>query len=145
MEIQKWNKQGDIFKGILDPIYRQLDYCDLYYIEGKAFAILNHKPKYVPYLRMEISEIQDIFVLHEYRRCGLATALIGHCESKTDQNMIGISVPVSPRYGAAQSLYAKLGYIPDGNGVTYDRQMLDHNSSVKLDDDLCLMMVKELK
>jgi GNAT superfamily N-acetyltransferase len=144
MKIQKWDKQGDIFKGALDPIYRDLDHCDVYYVESKAFAVLNHRPKYAPYLRAGILEIQDIFVLHDYRQQGLATALINHCEAITNGDVIGISVPVSPRFGAAQRLYYKLGYMPDGNGVTYDRQMLDHNSRVQLNDDLCLMMVKEL-
>jgi hypothetical protein len=58
---------------------------------------------------------------------------------------VGISVPVSPDFGVAQQLYYKLGYKPDGNGVTYDRATLTHDCRVKLDENLCLMMVKDLK
>ena len=145
MEIQRWNKQDTIFEGYLDDIYKILDHCDVYFVEGKGFAVLNHSPKYAPYKRLNISEIQDVFVLPDYRGKGIATALIMNCEDQVTGDMVGISVPVSPNFGTAQRLYYKLGYVPDGNGVTYDREPCIHNSSVKLDDDLCLMMVKDLK
>lgn len=145
MEINLWNKKDSIFEGMLDPIYQTVDYCDVYYIDGKGFVILNHEPKYPLYARMGIPEIQDIFVLPNYRGQGVATALIRHCEAMTNTDMIGISVPVSPQFGAAQCLYAKLGYRPDGQGVTYDRQHVYHNSSVQVDENLCLMLLKDLK
>lgn len=145
MTILKWDKQTPIFEGALDPLYASLDYCDVYYIEGKGFAVLNHAPKYSLYQRLNIPEIQDIFILPAYRQQGLATRLIQHCEMQSKADMIGISVPVSPQFGAAQKLYIKLGYVPDGNGVTYDREGVIHNAMVRVDDDLCLMLVKDLK
>jgi len=146
MKIDQWDKQTEIFGGHLDPVYRDLDFCEVYYIAGKGFAVLNFKPRYALYDRLNIPEIQDVFVLHDHRGQGIASALIRHCESCVhDGDMVGISVPVSPEFGAAQRLYYKLGYMPDGNGVSYNREMIMHNSSVKLDDNLCLMMVKDLK
>ena len=47
-------------------------------------------------------------------------------------------------FGAAQRLYCKLGYIPDGNGVTYDREAVRAGDMRAVDDLLCLMMVKAL-
>jgi hypothetical protein len=67
MEIKKWNKQNDIFDGYLDPIYRTSDHCDVYYIDGKGFAVLNLAPKYALYQRLNIPEIQDVFVLSSER------------------------------------------------------------------------------
>ena len=145
MKIHKWNKTDQIFEGYLDNIYQTLNHCDVFYIADKGYAVLNQQPKYTLYQRLGIAEIQDIFVLPEYRGQGIATALIKHCEGQTDKDMIGISVPVSPQFGAAQRLYIKMGYMPDGNGVTYYREIVMHNSSVKVDDDLCLMLVKDLK
>ena len=145
MRILKWNKSDPIFEGFLDDIYKTIDHCDVYYLEGQGYTVLNHCPKYHLYQKLGIAEIQDVFVLPYHRGQGVATALIQYCETQCKGDMIGISVPVSPQFGVAQRLYAKLGYMPDGNGVTYDREPLKHNSSVKLDEHLCLMMVKNLK
>lgn len=145
MKILRWDKQDDIFLSILNPLYKTTDYCEVYYVEGKGFAVLNTQPLYPLYRRLGIPEIQDIYVLPDYRREGVATALIQHCEELVETDMVGISVPVSPDYGAAQRLYYKLGYEPDGNGVTYDRESVTHGSMVRLDENLCLMMVKDLK
>lgn len=145
MKPQKWNKLDYIFEGYLDPVYIGLDYCDVFYIAGQGYAVLNHRPKYALYQRMNIPEIQDVFVLPNARGKGVATALITYCEQHCQGDMIGISVPVSPKFGAAQRLYSKLGYQPDGNGVTYDREPVSHDSRVKLDETLCLMMIKDLR
>jgi hypothetical protein len=51
-------------------------------------------------------------------------------------------VGLSADYGAAQRLYHKLGYEPDGNGVTYDRAPVTPGQKYPLDDDLALMLVK---
>ena len=144
MKIQKWNKKAPLFEGVLDPIYRDLAQCDVYYIIDKGFAVLNHDPRYHFYRKLGIAEIQDVFVFPDHRRQGIATTLIGHCESQISGDMIGISVPVSPLFGVAQRLYADLGYRPDGNGVTYNRAPVIHNTTQRVDDDLCLMLLKDL-
>lgn len=144
MEILKWDKEIPIFDGRLDAHYATCDACDVFYVVGTGFCVLNYAPKYSLYQRLKTPEIQDVFVVPEARGQGVATSLITHCESVCETEMIGISVPVSPDFGAAQRLYYKLGYQPDGNGVTYDREPCPHNSRVKLDDNLCLMMVKDL-
>ena len=57
---------------------------------------------------------------------------------------IGISVGLTKDYGAAQRLYVKLGYMPDGYGVTYDREGITAGASYAVDDNFTLMMVKNL-
>jgi hypothetical protein len=49
------------------------------------------------------------------------------------------------RYNAAQRLYLKRGYIPDGRGVTYRDRFVEEGEQVALDDDLVLHLTKELK
>ena len=57
---------------------------------------------------------------------------------------MGIAVGVTKDYGPAQIMYSKMGYMPDGNGATYDRQGVQANMTYTLDDDFALMLVKPL-
>jgi GNAT superfamily N-acetyltransferase len=75
---------------------------------------------YEPFRESGIPEIVDLNVINEYQKRGIGTELICALErvvakrSKT----VGISVEQSPAYAAANRLYTKLGYIPDGMGIT---------------------------
>ena len=83
----------------------------------------------------------------DQRRKGLATVLIKHCEEYARElgySDIGISVALHSGFGPAQRLYVKLGYVPDGAGVTYDRELISPMEMRPIDDDLCLMLVKAL-
>lgn len=115
--------------------------------QDTGYVVLNRFPKYGLYARLGIFEVQDLNIAPDFRQRGLATMLIRHCEGIARAEKckdIGISVGLTPEYGSAQRLYAKLGYLPDGQGVTYDRRPLKHGARVTLDDDLCLMMIKAL-
>jgi GNAT superfamily N-acetyltransferase len=112
-----------------------------------GFCLLNFAPRYRIYRRLNIPEIQDINVLPAERRKGIAIALINYCEEiarEQGHDMIGISVGLSREYGPAQILYAKLGYVPDGNGVTYDREPIAPERAYRIDDDLSLMLIKPI-
>jgi GNAT superfamily N-acetyltransferase len=115
--------------------------------QDAAWCILNWAPKYGFYRKLGIPETQDLNVLPAFRRKGIAKALIVHCENLAKAKnctQIGISVGLNASYGPAQILYTKLGYIPDGYGITYDRQPVPFGSFKPVDDNLCLMMVKTL-
>ena len=112
-----------------------------------AFGTLNFEPKYNLYKKLDIPEIQDLNVVPEAREQGAATVLVEAFENLArDQGLesIGISVGLTKDYGPAQRLYVKLGYMPDGCGITYDREGVTFGVSYPADDDLCLMMVKAL-
>lgn len=112
-----------------------------------AFCLLNWQPRYSLYRKLKIPEIQDLNVLHHHRRRGIATALIEECEAIARNRgceLVGISVGLTKDYGPAQILYTKLGYIPDGNGVTYDREGVHAGKAYPIDDNLALMMTKAL-
>ena len=112
-----------------------------------GFAMLYWKPSYALYKRLGIPEIQDLNVAPEMRRQGVGAALIGYCESLARTKgceQIGIAVGLDSSYGAAQRLYVRLGYVPDGYGITYDRQPVSHGEIRPVDGDLCLMMIKDL-
>lgn len=76
---------------------------------------------YEPFRRGGIPEIVDLNVITDYQRQGIGTALIRSAErivAQRSKTMIGISVEQSPAYAAANRLYPKLGYVPDGRGIT---------------------------
>jgi GNAT superfamily N-acetyltransferase len=117
--------------------------------EGRmvSYCILNWQPKYAFFQKLGFPEIQDLNVLHEFRQRGVATQMIEHCEALARAKRceyMGIGVGLHASYGPAQRLYVKLGYVPDGNGLNYDRQQVAFGSFYPVDDELCLMMIKAL-
>lgn len=112
-----------------------------------GFCILNFSPLYSLYKKLGYPELQDLNILPAFRRRGLATLLVHHCEQIAKlrgAGGVGISVGLTRDYGAAQRLYAKMGYVPDGFGLTYDREPVPPQSVQRIDDNLCLMLMKTL-
>ncbi len=116
-------------------------------LEGNAvgYALLNWAPKYGYFKVHNLPEIQDLNVLKEYRKQGIGRAIIEFCEYRARDrgcSQMGIGVGLDSSFGAAQRLYVKMGYIPDGQGVSYDRKQISRGDFKPLDDNLCLMMSK---
>ncbi len=112
-----------------------------------GYALYVQRPRYAPFLRLNIPEIQDVNVHPDHRGQGIATALIAACEKRAREDghaTIGLGVGLDARYGPAQRLYGKLGYLPDGAGLVYDAEPVAFGAARPNDDDLCLMMIKEL-
>lgn len=116
--------------------------------QDAGYCMLAWQPNYAFYRKMDIPEIQDLNVLPEFRRLGLARFMIDHCEHlarEMGKTHIGIGVGMDPSYGAAQRLYVQLGYVPDGNGLTYDRKTIVKGEFRPVDDDMSLMFIKDLQ
>ena len=47
-------------------------------------------------------------------------------------------------YRAAQRLYIRRGYIPDGHGITYKYRPIVVGQYVPIDDDLVLWLIKDI-
>lgn len=112
-----------------------------------GYCMLNWHPKYPLFRKFGIPEVQDLNVIPSARRKGIATYLINYCEELAkakNMEQMGIGVGLLSDYGPAQRLYCKLGYVPDGCGVTYDRETVTNGEIRPVDDDLCLMMVKDI-
>lgn len=112
-----------------------------------GYVHLNRFPKYFPFRRLGIPEIQDLFVHSYFRRLGIGEALIKACEEEarsTEASSIGIGVGVSKNFGPAQRLYVRMGYLPDGSGVVFERENLSSGEIRPIDDRLCLMLMKDL-
>jgi ribosomal protein S18 acetylase RimI-like enzyme len=107
--------------------------------------------------RQNIPLIQNIEIKHDRRGQGLGNELMEHAErfaaARTDR--IAICVSISEAFGAAQRLYVKRGYIPDGQGVTkvYEPtekdglarlEPLRDGQTVRVDGSLQLWLIKDL-
>lgn len=56
----------------------------------------------------------------------------------------GIGVGVTADYGPAQILYARRGYLPDGNGLVQRGRRLGYGETVEVDDELVLYFTKRV-
>ena len=93
-----------------------------------------------------IPEIVDFNVLPRFRRKGIGSLLMDEAEKRIAERstITGIGVGLTPDYGAAQILYVKRGYVPDGRGLVKDGQPLPYGNQVILDDSLMLYFLKSL-
>ena len=88
-----------------------------------GYVQLNWTPLYSTFRRLDIPEVQDLNVIPDARGQGIGGRLVDVCEEivrKAGRPEIGISVGLCQRYGAAQRLYVKKSYIPDGAGICYN-------------------------
>jgi hypothetical protein len=83
----------------------------------------------------------DLNVMPDFRKRGIGSLLLDTAEKEaaTKSEVVGIGVRLyageDGGYGAAQRLYVKRGYIPDGKGVTYNYQPTIPGNSYPLDND----------
>ncbi|HAJ35931.1 MAG TPA: hypothetical protein DCL15_09580 [Chloroflexi bacterium] len=99
---------------------------------------------YLPFRVAGIPEIVDLNVLIKYRRQGIATALLDRAERRISKRacVAGIGVGLTADYGAAQILYVKRGYRPDGRGLAARGVALQSGDQATVDDDLTLHLTK---
>lgn len=102
---------------------------------------------YAPFRDAGIPEICDLNVWPEYRRRGIATALMDLAEARiaTRGDVAGIGVGMYPDYGPAQILYVRRGYVPDGRGLVADDRPVAYGDRVVVDDSLVLHLTRRLR
>jgi GNAT superfamily N-acetyltransferase len=102
---------------------------------------------YPPFRQASIPEIVDFNVLIKFRRMKIGTALMDEAERRIALRspVAGLGVCLHSDYGAAQVLYARRGYVPDGRGVYCHGLYPKYGEQVRLDDDLTLFLIKQLR
>lgn len=102
---------------------------------------------YPPFREAGIPEIQDFNVLPAFRRRGIGGRLMDAAEARIAARspVAGIGVGLYADYGAAQRLYARRGYLPDGRGLAWRGQPVAPGSTVAVDDDLALYLTRALQ
>ena len=146
---QGWNKPAVQFL----EYYKQQRYgrrkvfvaeCD-----GEVLGYITLMPEATdgPFAGRGIPEIVDFNVLKAYQHNGVGTALMDAAEREAAKkcDCVCLGVGLHSGYGAAQKMYAKRGYIPDGSGVWYDGEQLTEMAGTFNDDSLNLYLIKQLK
>lgn len=102
-------------------------------------------PIYLSFRHVDIPEIQDLNVAPDFRRRGIGQKLVEACEDAVrakGKRGIGLGVGLHAGFGAAQRLYARMDYLPDGAGACYDDLPLRAGEARPLDDFFSLKMIK---
>jgi GNAT superfamily N-acetyltransferase len=101
---------------------------------------------YLPFKAANIPEIVDFNVLPHLRRRGIGTRLLDAAEQRIGERspVAGIGVGMDADYGAAQRLYVKRGYVPDGRGLTWHGRPVALGETVTVNDALVLCFTKQL-
>ena len=100
-----------------------------------------------PWANQGYPEIVDLTVFYHVHNRGIGSKLLDAAESEAAKraDMVYLAVGVHGGYGAAQRLYIKRGYIPDGSGVWYRGKPLEPYAPCCNDDDLLLFLSKKLR
>ena len=111
-----------------------------------GYLTIKWESDYLPFKAKNIPEIVDFNVLKKFQRRGIGTQLMDEAERriKARSNFAGIGFGLFEDYGAAQILYVKRSYIPDGRGIVKDSKPIKYGAEVLVDDSLVLYLVKAL-
>jgi NTP pyrophosphatase (non-canonical NTP hydrolase)/GNAT superfamily N-acetyltransferase len=147
-----WNKPPSLFEEYLmeQELGDRLVWVAHFKGEFAGYVTLKWRSSYPSFQEQNIPEIMDLNVLPSFRKMGIGSLLLDAAEKEaaTKSDIIGIGVGLyageDGGYGAAQRLYIKRGYIPDGKGVTYNYEPTIPGHSYALDDDLVLWFTKKL-
>lgn len=148
-----WSKTPALFEQYLSEQEAAARLIWLAFAEAHfaGYITLKWQSLYPSFRRQNIPEIMDLNVLPNYRKLGIGSHLLQRAEQaaaaqKCDTVGMGVGLYAGEDggYGAAQRLYVKHDYIPDGNGVTYNYQPIIPGNSYPLDDDLVLWFIKKL-
>jgi len=115
-------------------------------LEFAGYVTIFWQSHYPPFREQDIPEIVDFNVLPKFRRQGIGAVLMDEAEKRVAARsaLVGLGVGMTADYGAAQRMYAKRGYIPDGRGLHSRGQPVQYGQSVSVDDDLVLYFTKLL-
>ena len=143
-----WNKPEGQYRRYLCEQVAGTRTCFVATLDGQfvGYVTVNWRPTYAGFADLNIPEIQDLNVLAIFRRKGVASRLLDRAEAEAGRHsaVVGIGVGLHPGYNAAQQLYVRRGYIPDGRGITYRDHFVDEGAQVRLDDDLVMHFTKQL-
>lgn len=111
-----------------------------------GYVSIYRNPENGAFAGQKIPEIVDFNVLVKFRNRGIGSKLMDVCESiaREQCDRVCLAVGMYSDYGAAQRMYVKRGYIPDGSGLWYQDKILPPYENCRNDDDLVLYMSKDL-
>ena len=113
-----------------------------------GFTALYPKTTEGPLAGKDIPEMSDFNVFIKYRRKGIGNKILDAAEKVafdiSETKTISLGVGLHSGYGAAQRIYFKRGYLPDGSGLWYKGKPLEQYADCCNDDNLNLYLSKSL-
>ena len=144
----KLNKAEEVFNEYFEEQTQQKRLIWLAQLNDKyvGYVTLVWDSFYKPFSEQNIPEIKDLNVINECQKQGIGTSLLLAAEREAFKRntTVGLGVGLYEDYGNAQNLYFKLGYCPDGNGITYNYKKVSPGKTATVDDDLCLWLTKNI-
>jgi ribosomal protein S18 acetylase RimI-like enzyme len=145
---QNWNK----------PLAQYQKYLNEQTAGSRAVLIAESEHEFAGYLTIlwqsdfaafgknEIPEIVDLNVLIKFRNRGIGRELMDAAENLIAEKheIVGIRVGLTPDYGAAQRIYVRRGYVPDGLGISQNGNFPRYGDKITVDDALNLSLTKKL-
>ena len=112
--------------------------------EFAGYLTIMRQSDFAPFREKNIPEIVDFNVLIKFRNQGIGARLMETAENLIAENhkTVGIRVGLTADYGAAQRMYVKRGYLPDGKGISQNGKFLRYGDKITVDDDLSLSFIK---
>lgn len=145
---QGWNKPKEQFVHYFNEQESGLRYVMLAELNNEfaGYITIVWKSDYIFFQHRNVPEIMDFNVLEKFQRQGIGRKLLLAAEEviKEKSQEVGIRVGLLMGYGQAQRLYVKLGYIPDGKGVSKDNHFYSCFEKTEVDDDLVIGFTKTL-
>jgi len=143
-----WNKPATQYEGYLAE-QRRGEREALVAWQGEVFVgyvTIVWTSDYPAFRDAGVPEISDFNVLPHVRRQGIGSQLLDEAERRIAErsHVAGIGVGLFADYGAAQRLYVKRGYVPDGRGIISHGRRVTRGDTVVVDDDLALYFTKTL-
>jgi GNAT superfamily N-acetyltransferase len=143
-----WDKPPTLFQRYLaeQEEGRRLAFSAEWDGEFAGYVTLVWVSDYGPFAKRQIPEIADFNVLPLYRRQGIGNALLDRAESAASARspVVGLGVGLYSDYGAAQRIYVRRGYLPDGRGIMYRNQPVEPWATIRIDDDAALMLTRQV-
>jgi len=137
------------YTGLFDEQERGLRTVIVAECGGEIAGIVSLVPsaKMGPFKGQGIPEITNVSVGEGFREQGIGTELMNRAETAAAamSGTVCLGVGVHGISGAAQRLFVKRGYIPDGSGVWYGRSPLWADATIQDVGGLMLYMSKELR
>ena len=118
-------------------------------LDGEPVGYINVYPdaSWGPFGGQGLPEIVDFGVLEKFRRRGIGGKLMDAAEKVAARygDTVYLGVGLHSGYGAAQRMYVKRGYVPDGSGAWYGETVCPAYADCRNDDDLVLYLSKKLR
>lgn len=143
-----WHKPATMFQRYLaeQAEGQRLAFVAEWHGKFAGYVTLMWISDYSPFAERQVPEICDLNVLPALRGQGIGNALLDRAESAAAarSNVVGIGVGLYSDYGAAQRIYVRRGYLPDGRGVMYNNQPVAPGATIRIDDQAALMLTRSV-